>query len=192
MQFRIVVARAVASTLHSASAVEPLRRSPSERRRSERASLEFPEDTGGAIRISQGTWPTGEMTGVPLLERPASFGERATLTDQEFAERQAQIQRRFQSFVIGAWELNPERRNVEASLIVDPPNGRMPALTEEGQKRSTPMGAVGRAGPSMGPRILIRGTVAFSRGLLPSMLPAQIATVSRFIRRQDVWSSVTR
>src|SRR4029453_18916197 len=50
----------------------------------------------------QGTWPPGEMTGVPL-ERPGSFGDRATLTDQEFAEQQAQIQRRFQSFVIGAW-----------------------------------------------------------------------------------------
>lgn len=111
------------------------------------------------------------MTGVPL-ERPASFGERATLTDQEFAERQSQIQRRFQSFVIGAWGESGKAQR-QASLIVDPLNGRMPALTEEGQKRSAPMGSSWQSRPFNGPEDFDTWDRCISRGLLPSMLPAQ-------------------
>ena len=33
----------------------------------------------------QGYWPSREMLGVPL-ERPARLGDRATLTDEEFAK----------------------------------------------------------------------------------------------------------
>ena len=43
----------------------------------------------------QGIWPSGEMTGVPL-QRPERFGERAVVTDEEFAERQAQLVRSYE------------------------------------------------------------------------------------------------
>src|SRR5271166_2324480 len=36
----------------------------------------------------QGTWPGTALNGVPL-ERPAQFGTRATLTEQEFAQKEA-------------------------------------------------------------------------------------------------------
>jgi hypothetical protein len=40
----------------------------------------------------QGLWPANDMQGTPY-ERPPQFGERATLTPQELAERQAQTVR---------------------------------------------------------------------------------------------------
>jgi len=40
----------------------------------------------------QGTWPSTDMVGVPI-ERPVEFGTRATLSDTEFTQRQAQAAR---------------------------------------------------------------------------------------------------
>src|SRR5258707_11049485 len=40
----------------------------------------------------QGTYTSNDNVGVPV-ERPKSFGERALLTDAEFAERQKQAER---------------------------------------------------------------------------------------------------
>ena len=96
----------------------------------------------------QGRWPANDMQGTPY-ERPESFGTRATLNDKEFAERQAARERQVRAdgevFVpqgqrtgIGGpshWSAgergNPQR---QASLVVDPPNGRIPPMTEEGKK----------------------------------------------------------
>ena len=97
----------------------------------------------------QGLWPANDMQGTPY-ERPESFGTRATLTEQEFAERQAarakQVQADGEVYVpqgqrtgIGGpshWSAGergvPQR---QASLVVDPSNGRIPPMTEEGKKR---------------------------------------------------------
>jgi hypothetical protein len=97
----------------------------------------------------QGLWPSNDMQGTPY-ERPESFGNRATLTDKEFAERQdaraRQVRADGEVFVaagtragIGGpshWSAGergePQR---QASLVVDPANGRLPSMTEEGKKR---------------------------------------------------------
>ena len=100
----------------------------------------------------QGIWPSTEMVGVPL-QRPEGFGTRAFLTDAEFKARQAQSAQQAQNdeeaFVVpgaGAgggdgtgppshWgERGAPQR--QASLIVDPPNGRMPAMTPYGAERA--------------------------------------------------------
>ena len=96
----------------------------------------------------QGLWPANDMQGTPY-ERPESFGTRATLNDKEFAERQAARERQIKAdgevFVpqgqrtgIGGpshWSAgergDPQR---QASLVIDPPNGRIPAMTDEGKK----------------------------------------------------------
>jgi hypothetical protein len=80
----------------------------------------------------QGMWPSGDMTGVPL-QRPEAFGTRTTLTDEEFAQRQTALKRQY--FVIGAWGEQGKAQR-QASLIVDPADGRMPAMTAEGQRLS--------------------------------------------------------
>jgi hypothetical protein len=91
----------------------------------------------------QGIWP-GNM-GVPM-QRPATFGERATLTEDEFAKKQEQAKRQAQAdsessaasdtkVGIGPPSYWTERGKPtkQASLIVDPPNGRLPALTPEAE-----------------------------------------------------------
>ena len=101
----------------------------------------------------QGIFTTDDELGVPF-ERPASMGQREFVTDAEFAERQAQAQRQAsvdsEQFVAAApaagrggggvgppahWleRGEPSRRT---SLIIDPPDGRIPFLDEEARKRS--------------------------------------------------------
>jgi hypothetical protein len=90
----------------------------------------------------QGMWP-GNM-GVPL-QRPESLGTRTTLTEAEFAQREAQAKRQAQadsestaasdSVSIGPPSYWVERGTPtrQTSLIVDPPDGRLPALTVQEQ-----------------------------------------------------------
>jgi hypothetical protein len=93
----------------------------------------------------QGLWP-GNM-GVPM-QRPLELGERAQLTDAEFARREAQAaaQARADSELFvragdGAGIGGPShwvergRPTRQASLIIDPPNGRLPALTPGAERR---------------------------------------------------------
>ena len=91
----------------------------------------------------QGIWP-GNM-GVPM-QRSKSLGERATLTDEEYSQRVAQARRaaaadneerapKDAKVGIGPPSYWTERGRPtrQASLIVDPPDGRIPSLTPEAQ-----------------------------------------------------------
>jgi hypothetical protein len=92
----------------------------------------------------QGQWPA--VANIPM-QRPASFGTRAFLTDEELAQREQQAQRQQESdnevFAKNGQSvtINPpsywqerQKPNRQASLVVDPPNGRIPPMTPEGQK----------------------------------------------------------
>jgi hypothetical protein len=91
----------------------------------------------------QGQWPA--VANIPM-QRPANFGTRAFLTDEELKQREQQAQRAQEadSEVVSkgnqAVTINPpsywqerQKPNRQASLVVDPPDGRIPALTPEGQ-----------------------------------------------------------
>jgi hypothetical protein len=93
----------------------------------------------------QGIWP-GNM-GVPM-QRPKAMGERTTLTDQEYTQRVTQAQRATAAdneerapkdarVGIGPPSYWTERGKPtrQASLIIDPPDGRIPLLTPEAVKR---------------------------------------------------------
>src|SRR5215469_9600466 len=93
----------------------------------------------------QGIWP-GNM-GVPM-QRPKNLGERTTLTDEEYAQRVAQAQRlaaadneerapKDARVGIGPPSYWTERGKPtrQASMILDPPDGRIPPLTPEAQRR---------------------------------------------------------
>jgi hypothetical protein len=94
----------------------------------------------------QGMWPATDLIGVPM-QRPQNFGTRTELTDEEFAQREAQAKRTAASdaeeFVRpgtvaginppGYW-LDRGKPTRVASLVVDPPDGRIPPLTAEAQR----------------------------------------------------------
>jgi hypothetical protein len=103
----------------------------------------------------EGKWPGTRMVGVPM-QRPEALGVRNVLNDEEFAAREAQFAQQAEQdsadFDLEAATSTPggdvggpvsppphwlERGEPQrqASLIVDPPNGRMPPYTEASQKR---------------------------------------------------------
>jgi hypothetical protein len=94
----------------------------------------------------QGMWPIDKLNGTPV-QRPESFGDRRFLTDEEFADRVERLRglnARYDEEIasnkmgIGHWaEMGQPNRLT--SLIVEPANGRLPALTAEGERRSATM-----------------------------------------------------
>jgi hypothetical protein len=130
----------------------------------------------------QGIWP-GNM-GVPM-QRPATFGERATLTEDEFAKKEEQAKRQAQAdsesaaasdtkVGIGPPSYWTERGKPtkQASLIVDPPNGRLPALTPEAEKYRKEAKLPGEwRGIANSPEDLNIYYRCITRGLLGSVIP---------------------
>jgi hypothetical protein len=142
----------------------------------------------------QGKWPGVELVGVPM-QRPASFGTRNVLTDEEFNERQAraaqQAERDSADFDLDAAAKTPggdvggpvsppphwlERGTPQriASLIVDPPDGRMPPLTEAARRR-TEAARAARKESSRGPADSYTDRSLYdrciTRGIAGSFLP---------------------
>src|SRR5690242_5927806 len=105
----------------------------------------------------QGIWPSTDMVGVPF-ERPDRFGTRLFLTEEEFKEREAEAEKQAKLDVLEFDVTKPPDEVValgdvggvtsppphwlergqpsrQSSLIVEPANGRMPAMTPDGQAR---------------------------------------------------------
>jgi hypothetical protein len=121
----------------------------------------------------QGYWPSVAMLGVPL-ERPASLGDKATLTDEEFAQlparrRLGNANDAFFGESRDHWRDYGKPQH-QTSLIVDPPNGRFPPLTADGAKRTAAIPNEAR-GPLNGPANVSPAARCISRGAFGSMLP---------------------
>ena len=104
------------------------------------APYEAPRTSWGDPDL-RGNWPV-DYLGVTPRERPARFGDRAELTDAEYAAATAAAQGMIDNYeaegraglmAMGHWVERglPLRQN---SLIVEPANGRYPPLTPEGQR----------------------------------------------------------
>ena len=76
----------------------------------------------------QGLWPSIDMQGTPY-ERPPELAGKAVLNEEEFAARAKEQNARRR----GWGETGVPQR--QASLIVEPADGRFPPLTPEGQAR---------------------------------------------------------
>src|SRR5215470_7623671 len=102
----------------------------------------------------QGTWTSDDCIGTPL-QRQANVGEKLYLTEEDLAKRQEQLAKQRdndkQEFVatdqrVGTgppshWGERARRPCKQTSLIIDPPNGRMPELLPEAKARPVPEGA---------------------------------------------------
>jgi hypothetical protein len=142
----------------------------------------------------QGIWPGTDMVGVPF-ERPEQFGTRLFLTDAELKQREQQAEKQQELDVLdfdlqkppdeivalgdvgGVTSPPPHwlERGVpsrQSSLIVQPANGRMPAMTPEGTARQKTAGGtyVKQTGfnsaSELGPY-----DRCISRGVVGSMMP---------------------
>lgn len=94
----------------------------------------------------QGTWPLDELGRTPL-QRPSQYGDRLNLTDEEYnkalsaaqeALKGAEKEERDNKLGAGHWfEGGVPLR--QTSLIVEPKNGRLPPLTENGKQLAATM-----------------------------------------------------
>jgi hypothetical protein len=85
----------------------------------------------------QGVWSSDDTSGIPR-ERAAELGMRLYQTDEEFAARRKQVEVGVQrgENATGSFRNDFATRAFrQTSLIVDPPDGRMPMTTAEAEKR---------------------------------------------------------
>jgi hypothetical protein len=85
----------------------------------------------------QGVWSSDDTSGIPR-ERPKNMGARLYQTDEEFAARQKQVALGVERAenAVGSFRGDFARRAFrQTSIIVDPADGSMPAVTPEAEKR---------------------------------------------------------
>ena len=149
----------------------------------------------------RGTFTSDNFIGVPF-ERPTQYGDRPTLTDAEFDAREKanleQIAKDNSERPETAFEQDEAANNAPrhwlergtklshaTSLVVDPPDGRLPALTPDGQRRQ----AQNRA------RFLRQDEAAefhsyydrcITRGVVSSILPAIYGNGTRILQGPGV------
>ena len=153
----------------------------------------------------QGIWPSTAMVGVPF-ERPAQYGNRLYLTEDEFKQRQKEAEHQsaldnesfsvdnVQQDVVAMGDVGgptspppfwlergePSR---QSSLIVDPPDGHLPPMTAEGLRRvattkNTYLQYTGfNSASELGPY-----DRCISRGVLGSMFPVIYNNGNQFIQ----------
>jgi hypothetical protein len=133
------------------------------------------------------------------FERPAELGTRAVLTDEEFAEREKRAQEQHaqrQNPVP-----NPESRGINpggewleyraasrrTSLLVDPPDGRLPPQTEAAKQRAAAREEARRGrGPADSYEDRSLYDRCISRGLPGSMMPVIYGNSYRIVQAPGV------
>jgi hypothetical protein len=130
----------------------------------------------------QGIWPSGPLMAVPF-ERPVEFGTRAELTDGEFQKLAAAIRQQqdadSEQFSRGGgggvtppshW-LELPRASRQSSLIVDPPDGRLPPMTADGARRAKAWPSTNPAGRYASAQEFNIYDRCITRGVLGSTMP---------------------
>jgi hypothetical protein len=139
----------------------------------------------------QGTWTAEAELSVPF-ERAREFGTRQVLTDAEFKQRQSQVDKQLQSDnsdfdvatadrstagQVGSATSPPphwlERRKISrrTSLVIDPPDGRVPPLTREAQGRAQARGPVSGETGADRPQDLSLWVRCIGRGMPGAIFP---------------------
>jgi hypothetical protein len=143
----------------------------------------------------EGAWTSDSSRGIPR-ERPPQIGTRLFLTDDEYAQRVKADERTLQQAYNatgaqtggrdGAWRGNVTFRM--SSQIVDPANGRMPAITPEAQKRraSRDRGSFGE-GPFNTFDDFTLYDRCITRGIVGSVLPVPYGNGNRILQTPEAF-----
>ena len=124
----------------------------------------------------QGTWPGGPVFSVPF-ERPPELGARATLSNEEAAARNKGIDAQIEQLAaLGLANFWPELGHTPplTSLVVDPENGRLPPMTDDGARRAKQWRVIADPEyPAGAPGELRPYDRCITRGVLGSAFPNQ-------------------
>ena len=134
-----------------------------------------------------GVWNFGTMT---PLERSTAFAGKTVLSEQEAADFERQtIQRRAGTNATAGpdwWDLeNNVMKNRRTSLIVDPPDGRVPALSTEGRERATGRGRRSRNAPEAPEDLALQERCIWWGTAGPPMIPAVYNNNVQFVQTRD-------
>jgi hypothetical protein len=141
----------------------------------------------------EGAWTSDSVHGVPR-DRQARFGDRmflneAELTERAAAEEQTRVNAINASGAQTAGRDRAWRGNITfplTSLIVDPPNGRTPAVTPQAEKRRAPRdrGSFGE-GPFETLEDFTLYDRCITRGIVGGVLPVSYGNGNRIIQTPD-------
>ena len=152
----------------------------------------------------RGTYTSDNSIGVPL-ERPAQFGTRAELTDEEYAARvnandvqiakdqnplpESEFSAEDPSAINASrhWLERPDVPSRATSLLVDPPDGRIPELTAAGQQRLDERRAARRGrGLPVSYTDFTNYDRCLTRGLVGSILPVIYGNGTQIVQAPGV------
>jgi hypothetical protein len=150
-----------------------------------------------------GTYTSDNSIGVPF-ERPAEYGPRAELTNEEYSARvnandeqlakdrnslpESEFSAEDPSAINASrhWLERPDVPSRATSLVVDPPNGRLPELTSAGQQRlAERRGRRGRALPASYTDFTNYDR-CLTRGLVGSILPVIYGNGTQIVQAPGV------
>jgi hypothetical protein len=136
----------------------------------------------------EGVWSTDDMRSVPA-QRPEAFGNRQTLTPDEFQQRAARDEggkdaaANRETFLRNEWGI---RTFGYSSLLVDPPDGRLPEMTAAGKARAANRDR-GTFGP--GPFDAFEDFTLYdrciTRGVIGSVLPVIYGNGMRIVQTPE-------
>ena len=133
----------------------------------------------------EGVWTSDDMRGVPM-SRQATYGTRQYMTDQEFAARETQRERARETQYRGAAGTFRNEEGTRSfsytSMVIDPPDGRVPPQTAAARAR--PRGGSGSFGT--GPWEKVQDFSLYdrciTRGALGSLMPAVYGNGARIVQ----------
>jgi hypothetical protein len=134
----------------------------------------------------EGIWTTDDMRGVPM-SRPQQYGDRMYLTDEEFAARakQRRTARDVDNARTGTFRNEEGSRDFSyTSMVIDPPDGRVPPLTAAARARPRGQGSFG-VGPWEKVQDFSLYDRCITRGAVGSFMPAVYGNGARIIQTPD-------
>jgi hypothetical protein len=134
----------------------------------------------------EGIWTTDDMRGIPM-SRPAQFGTRVYLSDEEFANRAKERgkARDIDDARTGTFRNEEGSRDFSyTSMVIEPPDGRVPALTAAARARPRLQGSFG-VGPWEKVQDFGLYDRCITRGAIGSFMPAVYGNGARIVQTPD-------